>query len=493
MDRPPFRRSSTSTYDPANPEGNIPYIEAATEEDQRQEARYVEERRRALETRDRDRDLDDILHHVQPKDVGKFKVPKAERNFYRVHRRFVNRFDLDFNTQEYPSFDGIIATAFQENAFSNPKHRDYQKYDGLRQNVAILRNIIFSQYFPDGKCDSSDPEDVARCEQLPRIAREIGVALQRDSSLRLPFSTYMPVAVANTPDYGAMEMYKMLLKLQNERTLFHPLAWAFGLPNFDWKLPTVDKTAFATFEQDMTRGTITTDKASHMVQIDFEIDKMITGNTSVEALSAEDKATSIAEAKKILENLKLLMGQEQRDPGLLLNSAHQDEVIVNTGQLIQAYLLMKSASGDTGQDTALMHADAALGKLAYLLKIRTADVLKSENRLDEANEIYAVAQKMPAEWQNAKNTDFNALVETLALGMYSAEQLQKLKTQGRQLADNPAQQLARQTVSNTGKAMSGADTRISAVNNPALAEQLKNAQPQQQQVQQEVAVPQMKI
>jgi hypothetical protein len=179
-------------------------------------------------------------------DLGKFIIPRE--NTWAAHARLVkeDRTDLHFDPGKYPYFDAIIAERCGIEALSNPAHKDYKKYEGLRTNLEVLRNDLFGFYLKDG---TFDPGDEQYLPHLVGIAKALGDGLANDRWHLRPFTRSISVDVAGVEAVGAAEMYQHLLAQQENYGLFSLLAAniksQFGLETRAWGLPPLEETPFS--------------------------------------------------------------------------------------------------------------------------------------------------------------------------------------------------------------------------------------------------------
>src|SRR5690606_16470868 len=124
----------------------------------------------------------------------------------------------------------------------DPSHRDYAKYEGLRTNIAVLRNDIIGQYLDDG---SFDPGDEKYIPNIAGIAASIGDALGNDSWLKRPFTQSISTDVASVEGIGAREMYKYLLRIQTKPNMLRSIRAMLDIPDYSFGLPPLEKTPFS--------------------------------------------------------------------------------------------------------------------------------------------------------------------------------------------------------------------------------------------------------
>lgn len=178
--------------------------------------------------------------------VGKFIVP-AE-NTWAAHFDLVGYDDteLDFSTHNYPLFDGLVAKYANIPALTDPNHPDYPSYEGLRDNISVLRNYLLTDTFQDGSFDPGDEKLVPR---ITSIAEEIGRGLSQDKWLARIFHPSINTHVAKIEGEGAAEIYDYLLSRQNKHSMLGDLIAGLmtitGATPHYWDLPDVQNTPFS--------------------------------------------------------------------------------------------------------------------------------------------------------------------------------------------------------------------------------------------------------
>jgi len=178
--------------------------------------------------------------------VGKFIIPTE--NTWAAHFNLVGHDDtaLQFSPQNYPLFDGIIAKHAGINALVDPTNPDYASYEGMRDNIAVLRNYLLTDTFQDG---SFDPGDERLVPRITSIAEEIGRGLNQDKWLTRIFMPSINSHVAKVEGEGAAEMYEYLLSRQSKHSLLGDfvanLMTLTGANPHYWDLPEVQNTPFS--------------------------------------------------------------------------------------------------------------------------------------------------------------------------------------------------------------------------------------------------------
>ncbi len=267
--------------------------------------------------------LDDLAAqnkvHFWP-DVGKFIVP--DENTWAAHAQIVkdDKSGLAFNPQKYLYFDKIIAQKAGIVALYDINHPDYDKYEGLRTNLEVLRNDIIGIYLRDG---SYDPGDEVFIPQIKSIAEAIGDSLGKDRWYNR-FIGYesINVDIANIEGVGAAAIYESLVATQRKpatmQALRDRLNDFFGLPKDRiWELPPIEETPYSPenlsapppkpvnpFPPDeRTEEQAVDDPNKEIADIGSKAGEVLP-KMSVDQMEAMAREESLEEARKILRNLR---------------------------------------------------------------------------------------------------------------------------------------------------------------------------------------------
>jgi len=170
--------------------------------------------------------------HALP-NVGSF-VPLANPSWAAQADLIRNNHDaLGFDPTRL--FDGIVAAKSGLRGLYDPGRRDYAKYEGLRTNLAVMRNTLLGRG--------------VKPPQIKTIAEALGEAFANDNWLKRPFTHWLNVDVANVEGVGASEMYKYLLEVQHTpaplQTLRVAINSLLGIPDRNWGLPPLEETPFS--------------------------------------------------------------------------------------------------------------------------------------------------------------------------------------------------------------------------------------------------------
>lgn len=371
--------------------------------------------------------------HVFPS-VGKFIIP--DENTWAAHAVLVKDLDqnLYFNPEKYIYFDKIIADKLNLPALTDPKHKDYDKYEGLRTNIAILRNDIIGMYVHDG---SFDPGDEVHIYDITSIAEALGDALSGDKWYKRPFVDTFSIDVANVEGIGAREMYNYLLSVQIKpagmfEEMRNRINYAFGIPNRSWALPPLEETPFS--PKNMAEPPPLAKQCftpSELAQACANDDYMITlsgamaataGNLfSPDTLPPPVHKNAIEEARTILRWLRNLQFsdrdmEEWISHGSPPERAAKAEAVTRLAEIFGG-LLARHAH----QQPALMNnlavedARSAIGAMAQGMMLYSLSVLPANH--PDAKPIAEVLDSMPKEWELRDQQSVAQLLDTLETGL----------------------------------------------------------------------------
>jgi hypothetical protein len=318
--RPGSERQSASLARMEDPRSEQEYSNQLSPQNLLQERfddmRVAESRRKAREAMQA---AQQDVHYFP--DVGKFIIP-AE-NTWAAHADLVlnNEMRLHFNPDKY-FFDRIIDDKLHIPALADRNHPDFDKYRGLRTNLEVLRNDIIGMYLDDGGFDRGDEVFI---EPIKGIAETIGNALSNDVWWKRPFVNHLSMDVANVEAVGAAEMYKFLLKEQeNSRSAFagfkDGLRELAGLPKRNWGLLPLERSPFSPEALSAPRPKIermveatVSDMSREMAEHRAMESLALINATNrqmkpLDSLSKNDKAISVEDGRTIIRWLRNLQG-----------------------------------------------------------------------------------------------------------------------------------------------------------------------------------------
>lgn len=271
-------------------------------------------------------------------DAGKFIIP-AE-NTWAAHADIVSDKDmrLYFNPDKFV-FDKTVAEQSGIAALADKKHPDYEKYESLRLNLAVLRNDIIGMYLDDGGFDKGDE---VYLPIIKSIAEVLGQSLANDVAWKRPFMPYMSREVANVEAVGAAEMYKFLLRTQDSsQTLAgfkRGLRELMGTPDKNWGLLPLEKSPFspeALSAAPPNLGKLAVPDSVRLEQSATEkrtvesLSLIAVVNNQfkpVENISTHDKALSVEDGRTILRWLRNLQGMDMDVQDFLSAGSAQEQM-----------------------------------------------------------------------------------------------------------------------------------------------------------------------
>lgn len=371
--------------------------------------------------------------HVFPS-VGKFIVPEHKDN-WATHIGMIKdkTQNLYFNPEKYVYFDKIIAEKLGKNHPAiNPKHADYARYEGLRNNLAVMRNDIIGMYLND---ESFDPGDEKYIPYIASIAETLGDALANDTWYKRPFAPTVNIDVANVEGVGAHEMYNYLLSSQTQQAgkleeVRRRLSEAFGLPNRSWGLPPISETPFsmqnlaAQPPQDAPAAPAAApppaDGSDALLGMSMAATLAAGSAQSVETMTPPAREASVEEARTILRWLRnLQFGDRDMEewlshgtpPERMAKAEAVTRLVENyAGLLYQATRKHPEIMGDLSVEDAGNTA----GAMAQALAAYTLSTLPPDH--PGAGQLQALLDTMPANWNLRQTQSVSQLLETLENG-----------------------------------------------------------------------------
>jgi hypothetical protein len=380
--------------------------------------------------------------------LGQFVKPKD--NNWQRHKLAVLSSGLEFNPSQ-SSFDEILALHADRPAYFDPNHRDYEKYEGLRTNIAVVRNFLLNHFFPDGTVDD-DKKDIQNVKHIQWIAGELGDMLARGSSL---FHNYAKPSVnplkANEEGVGAAMMYDKLRGMEILEGLlapvYVPLNLIRGTMNRHWNLPDIEATPFhehnltAPFIPDTTSSSLMA--AGNMAgspqqqEALFQLQGVASGSfselgesmlhassgyVSVEELQQPVKIRAIELAQDILDKLRIRFGDTSIEAMLDhtdLPSMH--DLLSDVNQLARVYYdhLQRGVILDPSlaENNDVLLASEALGKFAYQSKMQALKAAEQQGDTVAAEQIFADLEVMPDEWRYPPERSVGQLLADIKLGI----------------------------------------------------------------------------
>lgn len=362
--------------------------------------------------------------------------------------------DVRFAPENYGAFDDIIAKKGGTDEFGNPRsaafnpnHEHYRDFAPLRRNIALLRNYLMCQMFPDGDFipDSHTPEgseDLKRYHQLNQMAERLGEALASNTGqppsfmerwrntmrhtlkgepLATPYSNEFMEA-ANIPDKGALVMYNYLYGLQESPNFrdFNPLEQ--NTPSH-WELKPRDETIFS---DDNVR--FFSRSARMLGNADAYEEFVMPQLRDVNNLSVEDRNTSVELAREILEKLRKLLASSTDEQHVSQQTDPKEDESLKLLKIAdsfrEALALIHDAEPDAVQNNkVLSNAVEALEQLGYRMKVEAYRALSEEYEHEAGREMLKTMARVPDRFKTEKSTE--SLLEQVEAGLREADQLQR--------------------------------------------------------------------
>lgn len=348
--------------------------------------------------------------------------------FWRSHATTIEELGgTPFSPNRYSAFDRQFDLNANFPALTNPGMDypgagpgSYSYWKPLRTNLAIVRNLIYSQYFPDGAFNPRDKKDQEKRRMIEAMANELGGVFSR-STLPLVGDTFsaLPANLANIPDQGAQRIYKYLAS--NSK---------WGLTNVqDTALSDAQLAAFTEATSDVSgiNETLGDYLAKRAEQTKDMAIAAAQPTITPEQMTAEAQAQSIREAKTILDKFRLqyaiasldLNGKEMPQARAAYGEPQED--IVMADQLTMLARLYEQnirhlAAIPGGVDPAMQalhkQTTTTLGKLSFALRDRAEwavhhswDDPQSQLKGQHLTHTFpkdGAGLPLPAEWRHAE-------------------------------------------------------------------------------------------
>lgn len=348
--------------------------------------------------------------------------------FWRSHATTIEELGgTPFSPNRYSAFDRQFELNANFPALTNPGMDypgagpgSYSYWKPLRTNLAIVRNLIYSQYFPDGEFNPSDKEDQKKRQMIEEMANELGGVFAR-STLPLVGETFsgLPVSLANIPDQGAQRIYKYLAA--NSK---------WGLTNVqDTALSDAQLAAFTEATSDVSgiNETLGDYLAKRAEQTKDMAIAAAQPHITPEQMSADAQAQSIREAKTILDKFRLqyaiasldLNGKEMPQARVAYGEPQEDIVMADQLTMLarlyeQNIRHLAAIPGGVDPSMQALHKQTTttLGKLAFALRDRaewavyhTWDDPQGQLKAQHLTHTFpqdGAGIPLPAEWRQAE-------------------------------------------------------------------------------------------
>lgn len=349
--------------------------------------------------------------------------------------------NVQFSPQEYGSFDEIVlkAAGLDDNgkpnsAMFNPNHPLYEEFAPLRRNLAVLRNYIMCQMFPDGEFipnvkTHDGEEDYSRYQMLNEMAERLGKKLAEGGEVKPTFSQALknmmklqPVGVpslskfasdANIPDKGAAVMYDFLFNLRTDKDYRDVMKPTEETPFSSANLATSSRAL---------RMEAVADAYEHNVMVQLRVPD------APENLSPADRNTSVEIARDILERLrKLLASTADRSQLSQFTDDREEEglrFLKVADSFREAVARIKDIDpGMIQNNRAFGEAFEALEQIGYRMKGETATALSNDQEPAAAEAMKKEMEKTPEQYKTAASTE--TLLAKVDSGLKEAARLQQ--------------------------------------------------------------------
>lgn len=433
FDMKPGSIENSKRYDRLyNPQGENEYTNQPENPNQIEEAHFL--RRRNEYIRGLRSELGDAMRRVQfwP-NVGRFIIPK--QNTFASHLALVregNTVDIQFDPKTYLYFDKIIASHANRPELFNPNHKDYLKYEPLRENLAVLRNDIMGIYMEDG---SFDPGDEKYLPKLVQIAKEIGNALYVSNTPSKALFASLDKDIVNVEGEGAAHVYKFLEQRQTQKgwlgNIIGMVLRLFGRPDNQWQLPPADQTAFsdAGLSAPAVRDELCNCSHSALQSRCAELSQeMATAPSAsredVESITNYEKHEAVHHGHVILDWLRNIKFSDKSlmdlvDTG---NPAQTAPEVNAMNMMIDAYYSIASTAFQSQPELfnnpKVQAANEALETLEHGIALMAK--LEKPKSLADTMQISADVTQQPEKWHELAGQTVDRLMQTLKGGLEAA-------------------------------------------------------------------------
>lgn len=380
--------------------------------------------------------------------VGSFVIPKY--NIWAAHRELVldPHLKLRYSSLNYPHFDDIIHQNASYRPVWDKEDGRFAAYDVLRENLAVLRNYLMSEFFPDG---SVDAEDELKVKHMEQIAQVLVTGMNNDALLSNPLKNSISVERANLPGTGAQYLYQKIMEKQHRPSwispLLTPIYWITGMQRNDWGLPPLNASPFsdaalrmpppveeaplaeediqlleAAARSDRDPRATAQAQAENINHIADDIALSGLPYNSIDTLREPTRGEAVELARKILRNLKITMGQNLLENGLLPPGSDNNSDFLDA--LSGAVKFFESSLKTLmGLDPKIMNnpsiiaANTAIGMLAYAAKRDVLRLAEKSGNKQLKRTVSKQIDEMPASWKDIRGKTVGQALEAVESGM----------------------------------------------------------------------------
>lgn len=443
-------------------------------------------------------------------EAGRLIIPSEP--IWAAHRRLVLNPDclIGYSHSRFPQFDNIIHQNLLYRPITDVDHRDYPQYHILRENIAIVRNVVMVEFFQSPLQGSALDQ---RLLHLTQIAHLIVEGLNNDRPLFNPLKPRIHKSLANVPGSGARHIYEQILKRQDSTYWLSAIINLLFGPR-PWRLPAVEASPFSSdnlqkpcvadehpvYPEDlafmcdmmdrhtidpMEMSTVCVEGVNHIAD---DLSQSSAMHNSIDSLREPTRRESVEIAKDILRKLKVKLGSALIVNGLTSVTSSNFAILDAIKGVVGVYEfhlhLLLQLDPKALLNPTIAAANDAIGKLGYLAKTEALRVARKTGNHRQVKLVSEQIKKMPERWHRPKEQTLGQLFEQVENGLGA------VMTRISQLSDPKAAVtnfMGRQNF----QAIGAVDPEFERRNNPQQAmsnndyfQQINAQRQQQQQVQQ---------
>ncbi len=369
--------------------------------------------------------------------AGRFVAPKKGEDTYAAHLQLVrqgDKVDIHFDPSVYQFFDAIIAANADRPELFDPNHADYEKHAMLRDNLAVLRNVLMNQYYlgDDGKYTE---EDERFLPNLAEIAADVGNALHNEKGARRIIAHSLNADLLNIEGEGAARAYEFLRERQSGNDILSKLGVVlrhlFNQPWRNWDLPPREETALS--KAGLT-APAPVDELCHCTPQQLSACRMHAMASQAKqphpvaavdnAIKREQKREVVYHGHIILDWLRNLKFTDKPMEELIDSGtpAEREETQSNIRKVLDYYKnYLKTALEDKPElanDAKIQAANEVAEALEHSLELLAK--LEKPHSLAATMQISSDVTQQPERWNELKGHTVDRLMETLKGGLEQA-------------------------------------------------------------------------
>lgn len=398
---------------------------------------------------------------------GKEKIVRIDPHFDETRGKFVVTYmdhygrlyndrredDYFFSAKQFPSFDAIIVDYLKDSkrhgGMYDKQNKHYEAMTPMRDNLAVMRNVIYNMYFPQGSFDSGDKEKQIH---LRKMSEKLGHKLKWKARWNrlyniatLQFFSDKDIANKRFGDYadphiGAALLYKELYEMQEKPSL-NPFNWLKGRASrYDWQLPPPEESPFS--EKDINEALFNDQRDKDIGLEDAPTELLSNGRdvqeiamsigSSVERLTNDQREESVQHGREILRRLKeLAAGRSDRAVEGVGSRREDLDQSVMLRDLAATYAVlyedMLAQDPSLEYDSTFERARLALGRLG---QIAIKDAEKNSDTIEERQQFRDLLANAPEEFQQLRNEPIQELLHDVETAMEELQSRQRLMERG---------------------------------------------------------------